>query len=122
MTTDEINRAAAKQLISDWNETVLRKCEKKGREDLSHIEKIEVLEQLIYELLTDKNDIMLEKWFANELADFKTVMHNCSIVYDHVTGGQASKPMTDPQAIIGLFNDYVQGQVNEAVKEHIGIN
>ena len=35
-----------------------------------------------------------------ELHDFYTLIRNVSLVYDHITGGRISKPLTDPKVVI----------------------
>lgn len=41
-----------------------------------------------------------------ELSDFRTVMRGAAKVYDHVTGGQVSKPNTDPNVVCSLADDH----------------
>jgi hypothetical protein len=41
-----------------------------------------------------------------ELHDFSTLMHNVSLVYEHVTGGQVSKPLTDPEVVKTMADDH----------------
>lgn len=41
-----------------------------------------------------------------ELFDFSTLMHNISLVYEHVTGGMISKPLTDPDVVIQQADDF----------------
>ena len=41
-------------------------------------------------------------------------------VYDHVTGGVASKPMTDPAVVIHLHDEVIQKACNEAYDEGYG--
>lgn len=43
-----------------------------------------------------------------ELHDFKTLMDNVSTVYDEVTGGRASKPMTNPRVVMQLAHEEAQ--------------
>lgn len=43
---------------------------------------------------------------ANERHDLEMVAHEVSLVYDHVTGGRASKPNTMAFEIISLADDY----------------
>jgi hypothetical protein len=39
-----------------------------------------------------------------ELHDYRTLIRNVSKVYDHVTGGYISKPMTNPDVVIREAN------------------
>lgn len=41
-----------------------------------------------------------------ELADFKDVIGNVSKVYDSITGGRFSKPLTRPEYVISAAEDY----------------
>ena len=50
-----------------------------------------------------------------ELFDFSTLMDNVSKVYCHVTGNQSSKPLTDPDVVCSLADEYY----NEICLEHI---
>lgn len=52
-----------------------------------------------------------------ELFDFHQLIRNVSLVYCEVTNHAVSKPLTDPQVVISLFNDYVQECVDEAARE-----
>jgi hypothetical protein len=53
----------------------------------------------------------------NELSDLQMMIENVSKVYDHVTGGKASKPNTDADVIKSLHDDYVNELVEEALAD-----
>lgn len=53
----------------------------------------------------------------NELSDLEMLIPNVSKVYDHVTGGKASKPNTDADVIKSLHDDYVNELIEEAVED-----
>lgn len=58
-----------------------------------------------------------------ELSDFSQLMYSVSIIMDEVTGGMVSNPLTDPDVVISLHNDYVNRMCEEYVedyKEEIG--
>lgn len=40
-----------------------------------------------------------------ELHDYHLLMNHVAIVYDHITGGKISKPLTDPQTVIAVADD-----------------
>ena len=52
-----------------------------------------------------------------ELHDFKTLVRNVSLVYDHVTGGRISKPMTDPGVVIAEADDCYRKLCDDEMKE-----
>lgn len=52
-----------------------------------------------------------------ELCDFSMLISFVPKVYDHVTGGQASKPLTLPSVICALHDDHVTELCDEAAKE-----
>ena len=47
----------------------------------------------------DNGSIDLDQ-IKKELFDFYTMIDNVPKVYDHITGGRISKPLTDPQVVI----------------------
>lgn len=53
----------------------------------------------------------------DELHDYRVLMENVPKVYDSVTGGRISKPMTKPEAVISEAEDHTARLVDEAVKE-----
>ena len=53
----------------------------------------------------------------NELHDFRVLVDNVAKVYDVITGGRISKPMTIPSAVIGVYEDIVQDTIDQAIKE-----
>jgi hypothetical protein len=52
-----------------------------------------------------------------ELYDFRQLIRNIPKVYDAVTGGRISKPLTDVDVVISEFNDYVERCVSDAILE-----
>ena len=46
----------------------------------------------------------------SELRDFSILMKNVSIVYDALSGGRISKPMTDPNVVISVCQEYMEQQ------------
>lgn len=54
-----------------------------------------------------------------ELHDFGTLIKNTSIVYEHVTGGLISKPLTDPYAVISEADDSYRRSCDELLEEEI---
>lgn len=52
-----------------------------------------------------------------ELSDFYTLLSFVPRVYDHVTGGMATKPMTWPTVIMGLADDHVNKHCDSAVED-----
>ena len=51
-------------------------------------------------------DINDHDQIKRELHDFYTLIENVSIVYDYVTGGLASKPLTNPDTICSLADEH----------------
>jgi len=56
-----------------------------------------------------------------ELSDFSKLIENIPLVYDHITNGQVSKPLTDPNVVIALHDDIRTKDIDEAIQEHIDI-
>ena len=52
-----------------------------------------------------------------ELADFRVLIDNVPMVYDHVTGGQCSKHLTDVSVVNGLHDDHVNKIIEEREEE-----
>ena len=58
-------------------------------------------------ICTKDGEVNLEQ-VKRELHDYKTLLHNVPIVYDHITGGRISKPFTDPKAVTSVADDYYE--------------
>jgi hypothetical protein len=54
-----------------------------------------------------------------ELFDFSILISNVNEVYSHVTGGNASKPMTCPEVIISLSDDRMEDNTNFIMIDYI---
>ena len=48
-----------------------------------------------------------------ELYDLDLLAHNTSVVYDHVTGGKISKPLTLPAIVIAAYEDHVNNLLGD---------
>ncbi|MEV4246993.1 hypothetical protein AB0J63_26715 [Streptosporangium canum] len=55
-----------------------------------------------------------------ELADYRMVMEQVSLVYDEITGGRISKPNTMAGAVLGVANERIEGIVADALAEQSG--
>jgi len=64
-------------------------------------------------------DWLLDKWMANELADFKMVMDHCSKIYMHFSGGRISKPNTLPEEVISIAEELEQERFQQWYKEEV---
>jgi hypothetical protein len=53
-----------------------------------------------------------------ELCDFSVLINNIPKIFDAITGGMVSKPMTDPDVVISLHDDYVDRMVEQAVEDY----
>jgi len=60
---------------------------------------------------------MTAEQVANELADYKMILENVSLVYCHVTGGRISKGNTLASAVIGEADAIMDSAIGEAVHE-----
>lgn len=78
---------------------------------------LETFDEFWAELVTDENGNLVFDAVARELHDYRTLIRNVPQVYDHVTGGKVSKPMTDPEVVKSLYDDYVQEQIDRAIDE-----
>jgi hypothetical protein len=56
-----------------------------------------------------------------ELHDFKTLMTNIGIVYDHVTMGKVSKPLTDPNVVCQVADETYQDLYDDIIKDYENI-
>lgn len=52
-----------------------------------------------------------------ELHDYRTLLQNIPLVYDEITGGQISKPNTDPVFVIAAVDERLKEQYNEGYEE-----
>jgi hypothetical protein len=52
-----------------------------------------------------------------ELFDFYILLVNSSKVYDSITGGRISKPLTDPDAVIQECEDYYRRHYEEVYRD-----
>lgn len=52
-----------------------------------------------------------------ERADMAWLVHAVASMYDEVSGGRISKPMTYPEHVIDAFNERIQREAKEAVDE-----
>lgn len=59
-----------------------------------------------------------------ELHDYRTLLREVSVVYQHVTGDAISKPNTSAADVIAMADEYAERQlrerVNEMVSDHFG--
>ncbi|MEV8638913.1 hypothetical protein AB0395_45390 [Streptosporangium sp. NPDC051023] len=55
-----------------------------------------------------------------ELADYRMVLREVGLVYDHITGGRISKPNTLATAVMAVADDRVEEIVAEALAERVG--
>lgn len=65
------------------------------------------------DLIEVDGQINLEQ-LQKELADFYLLIDNISKVYDHITNGQVSIPLTDPNVVIRLSDDCYGGLIHDA--------
>ncbi len=54
-----------------------------------------------------------------ELSDYRTLLAFTPRIYDSVTGGMVSKPLTWPSVVISLADDHVNRLVEDAVNEAV---
>lgn len=54
-----------------------------------------------------------------ELHDYRMILAEVPLVYDHVTGGRISKPNTSARAVIAVADDHLTELVEEEVKERL---
>lgn len=57
-------------------------------------------------IVTNPDGSLNEEQVWKELHDFHFLLSNVPLVYDHVTGGRASKIMTDPDVINSLADEF----------------
>lgn len=64
---------------------------------------------------TDTGDLDIAQ-IKRELSDFKMVMGQVALVYDHITGGRITKPSTEAQMVIAVADDEFDERLNEALE------
>ena len=64
--------------------------------------------QEFWKEIIEKDGIIDIEQIKKELYDFSTIIRNISIVYDHVTGGAISKPLTLPEIVIAIADEHYQ--------------
>lgn len=64
---------------------------------------------------TDTGDLDLAQ-IKKELSDFRMVMGQVSLVYDHITGGKITKPNTEAETVIAMADDEFDERLNEALE------
>lgn len=79
----------------------------------------EFWEPIFASALKDEGKSLMEQ-IKNELYDFKLVMDRAPIVYDHVTGGMASKLLTNANVICSLADEHYS-QVHIGTEERQSI-
>lgn len=66
----------------------------------------------------EEASVLVDAWgLKKALYELSTLRQSASLVYDHVTGGRISKPSTDPNEVISVFDDIRQGELNERESE-----
>jgi hypothetical protein len=83
--------------------------------DLSDEELVEVerIWQDFWVPLVMRDGVLDLEQVKRELADCYTLIMNVPKVYCEVTGNRISKPLTDPDAVIGEFEEYVNRRMAE---------
>jgi hypothetical protein len=62
---------------------------------------------------------LIDRWFQNELADYRMVLRHCSETYDHFTEGRISKPNTLPREVFAVAEELAQERFAEMVKDEV---
>lgn len=65
------------------------------------------------EIVENPDGTLNKEQVAKELYDFSVLIKNISKVYYHISDGIISKPMTDADAIIGLFEEQLKTSYND---------
>lgn len=52
-----------------------------------------------------------------EEKDTRMLAHNLAVIYDDITGGLVSKPNTNAEVVIGLYEERLSKEIDEAVSE-----
>lgn len=64
--------------------------------------------------LVEKGGILNVDQIKKELFDFHNLITNTSRVYDYVTGGAVSKPLTDPSVVCSLSDEHYKEVYSES--------
>ena len=67
--------------------------------------------------LVEKDGVVDMEQVKKELFDFATLIDNVAKVYCHVTGNQISKPLTDPDVVISVADEYYDGICQEHIED-----
>jgi hypothetical protein len=68
--------------------------------------------------IVEKDGVINIDQVKRELSDFSKVIGNVAKVYDHITSGRVSKPLTDSDAVIALHDDIRTKDINDAIEEY----
>ncbi len=68
-------------------------------------------------IVEDENGNVNMDQVKRELYDFHVLIGNIPIIFDHVTGGGCSKPMTKPEVVIALHDDYMKQQIDFYIED-----
>jgi hypothetical protein len=72
--------------------------------------------------LVEKNGVLDLEEVKKELFDYHTLLQEVPLVYEHVTGGAASKAHTKAEVIISLAEDHYNKWTEICVAEAIKFN
>lgn len=67
--------------------------------------------------LVEKDGAVNMDALMRELHDYRTLMHNATAVYCHVTGNRISKLNTASDAVISVADDVASERLNEALQD-----
>lgn len=73
------------------------------------INEVEEEYQRIWKDIVENSDGSINKeQLKKELFDFSRLIENVPLVYDHISGGAVSKPLTDPQVVKALADEHYE--------------
>ena len=100
----------------DWSKVIKEAIYNASQEMIKNGD-IENRYQYFWKDIVEKDGKLDIEQIKKELYDFTTLMNNISKVYCHITGNQVSKPLTDPDAVCALADEYYDGICKEYVKD-----
>ena len=78
----------------------------------------EIYEDFWKDIVEDENGELNKEQVMKELADFHFLIKNIPKIYDHVTGGNCSNPMTLPEVVMSLYDDHRTEEIEFYIEDY----
>ena len=102
----------------DWSKVIKEALYNVGQETIK-TGNVQYRYHYFWKDIIEKDGKLDIEQIKKELYDFTTLMNNISKVYCHITGNQISKPLTDPDIVCILADDYYDRICQEYIKDSV---